>query len=141
MLQLLVLQMQTCLLLHTWFIYKSTSEFQSVEIWVSSTQKSLIELILQLYECCHFTEWTFQKLSFLLAMEIYLFQIKYKISRVRRKFGAPITFTDKNASDDKDSYAECTSYEDNTFSIKMIERDVGVQTVPKVRETSTQTKW
>uniref|UniRef100_A0A8C3DWD4 Uncharacterized protein n=1 Tax=Corvus moneduloides TaxID=1196302 RepID=A0A8C3DWD4_CORMO len=68
-------------------------------------------------------------------------KIKYKISRVRRKFGAPITFTDKNASDDKDSYAECTSYEDNTFTIKMIERDVGVQTVPKVRETSTQTKW
>ncbi|NXB21467.1 WDR63 protein, partial [Rhagologus leucostigma] len=68
-------------------------------------------------------------------------KIKYKISRVRRKFGAPITFTDKNASDDKDSYAECKSYEDNTFSIKMIERDVGVQTVPKVRETSTQTKW
>ncbi|NXI79494.1 WDR63 protein, partial [Rhipidura dahli] len=68
-------------------------------------------------------------------------KIKYKISRVRRKFGAPISFTDKNASDDKDSYAECTSYEDSTFSIKMIERDVGVQTVPKVRETSTQTKW
>ncbi|NXI04904.1 WDR63 protein, partial [Pachycephala philippinensis] len=68
-------------------------------------------------------------------------KIKYKISRVRRKFGAPITFTDKNASDDKESYTECTSYEDNTFSIKMIERDVGVQTVPKVRETSTQTKW
>ncbi|NWT08449.1 WDR63 protein, partial [Vireo altiloquus] len=68
-------------------------------------------------------------------------KIKYKISRVRRKFGAPITFTDKNASDDKDSYAECTPYEDDTFSIKMIERDVGVQTIPKVRETSTQTKW
>ncbi|KAI1236708.1 WD repeat-containing protein 63, partial [Lamprotornis superbus] len=68
-------------------------------------------------------------------------KIKYKISRARRKFGAPITFTDKNASDDKDSYAECTAYEDDTFSIKMLERDVGVQMVPKLRETSTQTKW
>ncbi|NXK61197.1 WDR63 protein, partial [Sylvietta virens] len=68
-------------------------------------------------------------------------KIKYKISRVRRKFGAPITFTDKNASDEKDSYAECTAYEDDTFSIKMLERDVGVQMVPKLRETSTQTKW
>ncbi|NXY22543.1 WDR63 protein, partial [Atrichornis clamosus] len=68
-------------------------------------------------------------------------KIKYKISRVRRKFGAPITFTDKNASHVKDSYTEYTSYEDKTFSIKMLERDVGVQTVPKVRETSTQTKW
>ncbi|XP_039583074.1 dynein intermediate chain 3, axonemal isoform X3 [Passer montanus] len=68
-------------------------------------------------------------------------KIKYKISRVRRKFGAPITFTDKNAADEKDSYAECTAYEDDTFSIKMLERDVGVQMVPKLRETSTQTKW
>ncbi|NXU03023.1 WDR63 protein, partial [Buphagus erythrorhynchus] len=68
-------------------------------------------------------------------------KIKYKISRARRKFGAPITFTDKNASDDKDSYAECMAYEDDTFSIKMLERDVGVQMVPKLRETSTQTKW
>ncbi|NXP91434.1 WDR63 protein, partial [Passerina amoena] len=68
-------------------------------------------------------------------------KIKYKISRVRRHFGAPITFTDKNAAEDKESYAECTAYEDNTFSIKLLERDVGVQMVPKLREASTQTKW
>ncbi|NXG03434.1 WDR63 protein, partial [Sakesphorus luctuosus] len=68
-------------------------------------------------------------------------KIKYKISRVRRKFGAPIAFTDKNASHDKDYYVECTSYEDKTFSIQILERDVGVQVVPKVREGSTQTKW
>ncbi|XP_023787918.1 WD repeat-containing protein 63 isoform X1 [Cyanistes caeruleus] len=68
-------------------------------------------------------------------------KIKYKVSRVRRMFGAPITFTDKNASDDKEMYAECTAYEDDTFSIKMLERDVGVQMVPKLREASTQTKW
>ncbi|NWZ33944.1 WDR63 protein, partial [Brachypodius atriceps] len=68
-------------------------------------------------------------------------KIKYKISRVRRRFGAPITFSDRNASDEKDSYAECTAYEDNTFSIKMLERDAGLQRAPKLRETSTQTKW
>ncbi|NWW34851.1 WDR63 protein, partial [Panurus biarmicus] len=68
-------------------------------------------------------------------------KLKYKVSRARRKFGAPITFTDRNASDDKESYAECTAYEDDTFSIKMLERDVGVQIVPKLREASTQTKW
>ncbi|NXU22291.1 WDR63 protein, partial [Thalassarche chlororhynchos] len=68
-------------------------------------------------------------------------KIRYMISRVRRKFGAPITFTDKNASHVKDSYVECTSYQDKTFSIKMLEKDVGVQMVPKVREASTQTKW
>ncbi|KFV17009.1 WD repeat-containing protein 63, partial [Tauraco erythrolophus] len=68
-------------------------------------------------------------------------KIKYMISRVRRKFGAPITFTDKNASHVKDSYIECTPYQDKTFSIKRLEKDVGVQMVPKVREASTQTKW
>ncbi|NXE06677.1 WDR63 protein, partial [Lophotis ruficrista] len=68
-------------------------------------------------------------------------KIKYMLSRVRRKFGAPITFTDKNASHVKDSYVECTSYQDKSFSIKMLEKDVGVQMVPKVREASTQTKW
>ncbi|NWU07263.1 WDR63 protein, partial [Cephalopterus ornatus] len=68
-------------------------------------------------------------------------KIKFKISRVRRKFGAPIAFTDKNASHGTDGYVECTSYEDKTFSIKMLEKDVGVQIVPKVREASTQTKW
>ncbi|NXX58677.1 WDR63 protein, partial [Scopus umbretta] len=68
-------------------------------------------------------------------------KIKYMISRVRRKFGAPIIFTDKNASHVKDSYVECTSYQDKAYSIKMLEKDVGVQMVPKLREASTQTKW
>ncbi|XP_075567513.1 dynein axonemal intermediate chain 3 isoform X3 [Pelecanus crispus] len=68
-------------------------------------------------------------------------KIKYMISRVRRKFGAPITFTDKNASHVKDSYVECTSYQDKTYSIKMLEKNVGIQMVPKLREASTQTKW
>ncbi|XP_040466174.1 dynein intermediate chain 3, axonemal isoform X7 [Falco naumanni] len=68
-------------------------------------------------------------------------KIKYMISRVRRKFGAPITFTDKNASHVKDSYIECMSYQEKTFSIKMLEKDVGIQMVPKIREASTQTKW
>ncbi|NWU78540.1 WDR63 protein, partial [Onychorhynchus coronatus] len=68
-------------------------------------------------------------------------KIKFKISRVRRNFGAPIAFTDKNASHGTDGYVECTSYEDKTFSIKMLEKDVGLQIVPKVRVASTQTKW
>ncbi|NXS54230.1 WDR63 protein, partial [Brachypteracias leptosomus] len=68
-------------------------------------------------------------------------KIKYMISRACRKFGAPITFTDRNASEVADSYVESTSYQDKTFSIKMLEKDVGVQKVPNVREVSTQTKW
>ncbi|NWQ73778.1 WDR63 protein, partial [Columbina picui] len=68
-------------------------------------------------------------------------KIKYRISRVRRKFGAPITFTDKNASHVKDSYLECASYQDKSFSIKRLEKDVGIQMVPKLREAITQTTW
>ncbi|NXC47350.1 WDR63 protein, partial [Penelope pileata] len=68
-------------------------------------------------------------------------KIKYMFSRARREFGAPISFTDKNASHVKDSYVECTSYQDKTFSIKVLEKDVGVQMVPKVTEAGTQTKW
>ncbi|KFP24790.1 WD repeat-containing protein 63, partial [Colius striatus] len=68
-------------------------------------------------------------------------KIKYMISRVRRKFGTPITFTDRNASHVKDGYVECTPYEDKAFSINMLEKDVGLQTVPKVKEVATQTKW
>ncbi|NXT83419.1 WDR63 protein, partial [Zapornia atra] len=68
-------------------------------------------------------------------------KIKYMFSRVRRKFGAPITFTDKNASEVKDSYIECTSYQDKAFSIKKLEKDMGVQMVPRVTEASTQTTW
>lgn len=69
------------------------------------------------------------------------FQIKYMFSRGYGKFGAPITLTDRNASHVKDSYVECISYQDKTFSIKVLEKDVGVQMVPKVREASTQTEW
>ncbi|XP_051480967.1 dynein axonemal intermediate chain 3 isoform X9 [Apus apus] len=68
-------------------------------------------------------------------------KIKFMISRARRKFGAPITFTDKNASQEKDSYVYCPSYQDKTFSNKILEKDVGTQMVPKVREATTQTNW
>uniref|UniRef100_A0A8C4W6M9 Dynein axonemal intermediate chain 3 n=1 Tax=Gopherus evgoodei TaxID=1825980 RepID=A0A8C4W6M9_9SAUR len=68
-------------------------------------------------------------------------KIKYMISRVRREFGSKVKFTDRNASSVKDGYIECTSYQDKNFSIKKLEKDVGAQVVPKVKEMSTQTKW
>ncbi|NXJ80679.1 WDR63 protein, partial [Trogon melanurus] len=68
-------------------------------------------------------------------------KIKYMISRVRTNFGAPIAFTDRNASQVEDSYTEYTSYQDTAFSIQMLLKDVGIQMAPKVREASTQTKW
>ncbi|KFP92354.1 WD repeat-containing protein 63, partial [Apaloderma vittatum] len=68
-------------------------------------------------------------------------KIKYMISRVCTNFGAPVAFTDRNASQVEGSYAEYTSYQEKAFSIQMLLKDVGIQMAPKVREASTQTKW
>ncbi|XP_015427599.1 PREDICTED: WD repeat-containing protein 63 [Myotis davidii] len=68
-------------------------------------------------------------------------QITYMISRKRADFGAPIKFSDHNASSVKDAYIECTAYPDKNFVIKQLEKDVGMQVVPEMKEISTQTKW
>ncbi|KAI4590807.1 hypothetical protein MJG53_001856 [Ovis ammon polii x Ovis aries] len=68
-------------------------------------------------------------------------QITYMISRKRSEFGAPIKFSDQNASSVKDAYIECTAYPDKNFTLKQLERDVGMQVVPQIKETSTQTRW
>ncbi|KAM9241771.1 dynein axonemal intermediate chain 3 [Dugong dugon] len=68
-------------------------------------------------------------------------QITYMISRKRSAFGAPIKFRDHNASSIKDAYIECTAYPDKNFTVKQLEKDVGMQVVPKVNDISTQTKW
>ncbi|XP_040216499.1 dynein intermediate chain 3, axonemal isoform X2 [Rana temporaria] len=68
-------------------------------------------------------------------------KIKFMISRVRREFGAQVTFSDCNASDVKDGYMECTSYQDKRFNIIPKERDTGIQVVPLLQEESTQTQW
>nr|XP_035920621.1 WD repeat-containing protein 63 isoform X3 [Halichoerus grypus] len=72
--------------------------------------------------------------------ENYL-NITYMISRKRSEFGAPIKFSDQNASSVKDAYIECTAYPDRQFALKQLEKDVGMQVVPKVKDTSTQTRW
>ncbi|KAF0877572.1 WDR63 protein, partial [Crocuta crocuta] len=68
-------------------------------------------------------------------------QITYMISRKRSEFGAPVKFSDQNASRVKDSYVECTAYSDKNFIVKQLEKDVGMQVVPKIKDTSTQTRW
>ncbi|XP_069795495.1 dynein axonemal intermediate chain 3 [Narcine bancroftii] len=68
-------------------------------------------------------------------------KIKFKISCPRRRFGAPVTLDDRNDAEMKDSYVECASYQDKNFSIRILERSVGVQAVSMLQEGSTQTKW
>ncbi|XP_078075353.1 dynein axonemal intermediate chain 3 [Mustelus asterias] len=68
-------------------------------------------------------------------------KVKFMISRIRREFGAPVKFDDRNDLETKDSYMECMSYQDKNFSIKKLERDIGVQAVSILEENSTQTLW
>uniref|UniRef100_A0A8D1Q8Z9 Dynein axonemal intermediate chain 3 n=1 Tax=Sus scrofa TaxID=9823 RepID=A0A8D1Q8Z9_PIG len=67
-------------------------------------------------------------------------QVTYMISRKRSDFGASVKFSDQNASTVKDAYIECTAYPDKNFTLKQLERDVGMQAVPQIRDTSTQTR-
>ncbi|XP_045906664.1 dynein axonemal intermediate chain 3 isoform X2 [Micropterus dolomieu] len=68
-------------------------------------------------------------------------KLLYKFTRVRRKFGLPVCFSDRNAADAKDAYLECASYQDSRFSIKKMQRDCGVQSVPRLQSSSAQTQW
>ncbi|XP_055364183.1 dynein axonemal intermediate chain 3 isoform X2 [Betta splendens] len=68
-------------------------------------------------------------------------KLLYKFSRVRRKFGAPVCFSDRSAADAKGGYLECASYQDSRFSIKQMQRDCGMQAVPGLQSSSAQTQW
>ena len=56
-----------------------------------------------------------------------LLQMKFRISRKRREFGAPIFFSDRNVSDVKDGLVECPSFEDDNYSLMKTELDKGIQ--------------
>lgn len=69
---------------------------------------------------------------------VYLcLQLWYKFSRVRRKFGAPVCFSESNI----DAYIECVPFQDSRFRIKQMQRDFGMQAVPRMQSSSSQTQW
>lgn len=68
-------------------------------------------------------------------------QLQYRFSRVRRKFGAPVCFSDRNTADAKDGHLECAAYPDSRFSIKQLQRDCGIQAVPTLQSSTAQTQW
>lgn len=68
-------------------------------------------------------------------------KVTYMISRKRSQFGAPVTFRDQNASSVKDAYTECASYHDKNYTLTRAEKDIGLQVIPEVKGTSTQTRW
>ncbi|KAM9832296.1 dynein axonemal intermediate chain 3 [Neosynchiropus ocellatus] len=68
-------------------------------------------------------------------------KLLFKFSRVRRKFGTPVRFSDRNTAEAKDGFVECASYPDSRFSITRLQRDCGVQAVPRILSSSAQTEW
>ncbi|XP_060792642.1 dynein axonemal intermediate chain 3 [Neoarius graeffei] len=64
----------------------------------------------------------------------------YKISRLRREFGAPVHFSDLSAMTEG-AYTEFTSYQDKSFSIKKLEQDCGIQAIANIKDASSQTIW
>ncbi|KAI4874495.1 hypothetical protein NFI96_021870 [Prochilodus magdalenae] len=68
-------------------------------------------------------------------------RLRYKISRVRREFGAPVSFSTCGAAELRESCIECTSYQDKSFSIRRMEKQCGVQAIPNTKSSSTQTIW
>uniref|UniRef100_A0A3P8WQ05 Dynein axonemal intermediate chain 3 n=1 Tax=Cynoglossus semilaevis TaxID=244447 RepID=A0A3P8WQ05_CYNSE len=63
-------------------------------------------------------------------------KLRYRFSRVRRKFGAPVCFSDRNTADAKDGHLECAAYPDSRFSIKQLQRDCGIQAVPTLQSST-----
>ena len=53
--------------------------------------------------------------------------MKYKISRERHLFGSHVEFSDRDEAEAKDVVIECLSYDDDSYHIKMKERDKGIQ--------------
>ncbi|XP_076440866.1 dynein axonemal intermediate chain 3-like isoform X2 [Babylonia areolata] len=68
-------------------------------------------------------------------------KVKVSVKRLRRHFGAPCTFKNRNSGDTKQGVIECLPYEDKTFDLKKVELTTAVQAVPVQEETGTQTDW
>lgn len=68
-------------------------------------------------------------------------QLRYKISPLLRRCGAPVCFSDRSALDGKEGFVECPSYQDKSFSIREMERHTPIQASGDTKHSSTQTLW
>ncbi|XP_059384539.1 dynein axonemal intermediate chain 3 isoform X1 [Carassius carassius] len=68
-------------------------------------------------------------------------RLRYKISPLLRRCGAPVFFSDRGALDRKEGFVECPSYQDKSFSIRAMERHTAVQASSDTKHSTTQTLW
>jgi hypothetical protein len=54
-------------------------------------------------------------------------RIKMQVKRMRKQFGVPCTFSDRNVSQAKDGYIECLAVEDKSFNLQRLELAKGTQ--------------
>jgi len=66
-------------------------------------------------------------LNFILSNFCFSLKVKFRISRKRREFGVPVSFSDRNVSDAKDGFVECPSYDDDGYGLLKKELDKGIQ--------------
>lgn len=74
-----------------------------------------------------------------LVLSVLYLQLRFKFSRVRKKFEAPVCFSDRSIADVKKGHIICASYQDSRFSIKQMQMDRGIQAVASLQSSSTQT--
>lgn len=68
-------------------------------------------------------------------------KVKFRISRKRREFGAPVFLSERNVSDAKDGFVECPSFDDDSYGLLKKELDKGIQAVPVLTDIGNQTEW
>ncbi|RXN11979.1 WD repeat-containing 63 [Labeo rohita] len=70
-----------------------------------------------------------------------ILKLRYKISPLQRRCGAPVCFSDRSAQDGKEGFVECPSYQDKSFSIREMEKHTAIQASSDTKNSSTQTLW
>ncbi|XP_048581354.1 dynein axonemal intermediate chain 3 [Nematostella vectensis] len=68
-------------------------------------------------------------------------KVKFRISRLRREFGAPVSFTTHSATDAKGGLIDCPSYDEETPSFKKMEFEKAIQAVSVLEDVGSQTDW
>lgn len=59
---------------------------------------------------------------------------------LKRRPGLPVCFSDRNSTEAECRSVACPSYQDSRFSIKQMQRDCGMQAVPKLQSSTAQTE-
>ena len=66
-------------------------------------------------------------MNLIVFLTLSLLQLHFKISRKRRHFGSPYSFSDYMVTDHPEAYAEVAPQQNPNFELQRLENDVAVQ--------------